>query len=272
MVKICAVVVTYYPDIEILKKNIYSFITYVDKVLIWENTPSIDRDKYRIEQDDKIEYCHGNINSISFGLNYAWNYSVSNKYTHLLTMDQDSEWENFSSFLDKTVFNPQAPVGIMGPSVNDENHNTDFFCKVLITSGMLVPIWVLNSLKGYNENFEIDGIDSWLCCLARERGIGTYCVRGCKLVQKFGNLHQIEVGGAKFSTLDYSSKRLYEIYKSYIVLWRRFELPEELKTQLYHYLFGKWLIKILFGERDRKNKFIQIIKGIRDGFKYKLEQ
>ena len=79
-------------------------------------------------------------------------------------------------------------------------------------------------------------------------------------------------GGAKFSTLDYSSKRLYEIYKSYIVLWRRFELPEELKTQLYHYLFGKWLIKILFGERDRKNKFIQIIKGIRDGFKYKLEQ
>lgn len=39
MKRILVILVTYKPEEEILKRNIEAFIDYVDKILIWENTP-----------------------------------------------------------------------------------------------------------------------------------------------------------------------------------------------------------------------------------------
>ena len=44
--RILAIVVTYYPEKELLKKNISAFIDHVDKVLIWENTPEQEKLNY----------------------------------------------------------------------------------------------------------------------------------------------------------------------------------------------------------------------------------
>ena len=88
--KILAIVVTYYPEKNLLKKNINAFIEYVDKVLIWENTPESEKLSFRFIHDEKIEYCGDGINSISHALNYGWKYAKRNGYDYLLTMDQDS--------------------------------------------------------------------------------------------------------------------------------------------------------------------------------------
>ena len=69
--KILAIVVTYFPEKELLEKNISAFINDVDRVLIWENTPDEKKLEYRFIDNSKIEYCGDGINSISHALNYA---------------------------------------------------------------------------------------------------------------------------------------------------------------------------------------------------------
>ena len=103
MKKILAIVVTYYPERDLLEKNISAYIEYVDKVLIWENTPEEYKLQYRFVEHKKVEYCGDGINSISHALNHAWKYAIENGYDYLLTMDQDSLWADFSSFLNNTI-------------------------------------------------------------------------------------------------------------------------------------------------------------------------
>jgi len=52
--KILAIVVTYFPEKDLLEKNISAFIDYVDKVLIWENTPEKQRLQYRYTNTQKL--------------------------------------------------------------------------------------------------------------------------------------------------------------------------------------------------------------------------
>ena len=53
-VKIVSVIVTFYPEKELLQANISRFIDYVDKVLIWENTPEPHKRSYRFLFNDKM--------------------------------------------------------------------------------------------------------------------------------------------------------------------------------------------------------------------------
>ena len=112
MNKILAIVVTYYPEKELLERNVQAFIDHVDKVLIWENTPSPDKLDYRFIEHEKVVYYGDGINSISRALNYAWEYANENGFDYLLTMDQDSYFENFDYYVSKTVLSSEAPEGI----------------------------------------------------------------------------------------------------------------------------------------------------------------
>jgi len=266
--KILAIVLTYYPEKDVLIKNVTSFADYVDKIILWENTPEKDKNDYRFVNRENVEYCGNGINSISIALNYALRYANENGYDYLLTMDQDSVWENFGDYINKTIYNASAPLGLYGPCINGESYEEDFHPKELITSGMLAPICVLNKIGGYNELFTIDGIDSWLCCIAKELGYGSYVVCGCNLKQQFGKLHQSSFLWFSFLTLDYPAWRLYEVYKSYVIILRRFKGTVNLKKHFWRNLMGKDLIKIILVEQEKIKKLNYIIRGIKDGLIY----
>lgn len=274
--RILAIVVTYYPEKELLYCNISAFIDYVDKVLIWENTPRRDSESYRYINDEKVEYCGDGVNSISHALNYAWHYAKDNGYDYLLTMDQDSVWVNFSDFLNKTIYNPNAPYGLYGPTiddgVNDRSYDDDFHCHDIITSGMLIPINLLNEIGGYGEFLKIDGVDFYLCYRAMELGYGVYTVKNCFLKQQFGNYGFAKFLNHSFTTYRYSATRLYEIYKSQIIMLRRFHTTEEFRRNFWKNRMIKWPFKILFGEDDKVNKFKAIIKGIFAGLFFNLKE
>lgn len=269
---ILVIIVTYFPNKDLLLKNIGAFIDHIDKVLIWENTPDSKKHIYRYISHEKVEYCGDGINSISHALNYAWSYAIDNSYKYLLTMDQDSIWNNFPLFLKETIFNSEAPEGIYGPVVNDEKYEEKFHPKILITSGMLVPVKILTETNGYNEDFIIDGVDSWFCYTAMEKGYNSFCIKGCYLLQNFGNFHGVSFLGYTFKTLDYPPRRLYEIYKSYIALSRRFKLTNEYKKQFLLYLMFKWPIKIILVENNKIKKIESIIKGIMAGVSYNMKK
>ena len=115
--RILAIVITYYPEKELMEKNVSAFIDDVNKVLIWENTPESDKLKYRFIEHEKVEYCGDGINSISHGLNYGWHYANNGGYDYLLTMDQDSILINFAAMKEYVKSHIYERI-IIGPSLN----------------------------------------------------------------------------------------------------------------------------------------------------------
>ena len=273
--KILAVVVTYYPEENLLKKNINAFIDYVDKVLIWENTPGSEKLSFRFIHDEKIEYCGDGINSISHGLNHAWHYAQDNGYDYLLTMDQDSVFENFQ-YLKKYGEEHFGEKIILGPCYNidkiiiDEN-NSAIKTEVLITSGSLVCVSVLDKLGGYDEKLAIDGVDSDLCFRANRKGIYSYRVENCNLVQRFGEPEYKHFFGKKILLSSYSAKRLESILKAHIYLIRKHkDMSKEVKKYIIrHYIIERIRDIVLF-ENDKFNKILSMIKGIVKGLLVKI--
>lgn len=272
--RVLAVVVTYFPDKDLLKKNVSSFFNYVDKILVWENTPIEKAKEFRCLSNAKIEYCGDGNNSISHALNYAWHYAADNDYDYLLTMDQDSVWDDIGVYFSTTIFNSMAPYGVYGPtiddSLNDRSYQDEFHCHDIITSGMLIPVKILNHVGGYNEEFKIDGIDAYFCYSAMNLGYKVYTVKGCILRQQFGNYGFTSFLNHKFTTYNYSASRLFEIYKSQIIIMRRFHVTSEYKRNFWKNRILKWPIKIMLGEQDKLAKMMAICRGTVAGLNYRV--
>ena len=93
MNRILAVVIAYYPDMELLSENMNAFVDHVEKVLVWDNTPDGDKElaNQELPGKEKTERVgEGENKGISYVLNWAWHYAVEHGYDYLLTMDQDS--------------------------------------------------------------------------------------------------------------------------------------------------------------------------------------
>ena len=230
--KILAIIVTYYPEKELLVKNVSAFINHVDKVLIWENTPHGDSEKYRYIQyantvtndanNAKIQYCGDGVNSISHALNYAWHYAKDNGFDYVLTMDQDSVFVDFKSYLAATIYNSSAPKGIWGPNAYNFTYTGFRENEKMFTSGMLMKTDLLSQLGGWNELFAIDCVDDELCLKAGRLGIGKYILGDVKLEHRLGNPNVVYFRGRKIILRNDNPNRLYSIYKSHVLMCRLF--------------------------------------------------
>lgn len=273
--RILAIVVTYFPEKEMLKNDIEAFVNDVDKVLIWENTPDAKRKEYRFVNHPKAEYCGDGVNSISHALNYAWHYAMANGYDFLLTMDQDSVFVNFKQYVESTVLNKQSPIGIWTPSFAEINaqipSEKDKFSEIIdgITSGMLQSISVITRIGGWNESFTIDCVDTDYCLHARRVGVVTYRVGGAFLVHRLGNPKAVSFLVWKPTILNYSAGRYYSIYRNFVLLTRMYKEQTDYKPLSFWYSRIKWIACL---EEHGLKKLVYILAGIVSGKLCKLPQ
>ena len=265
--RILSIIVTYFPDKVYLEKSIHSFLSNVDEIIVWENTPLDRRAQYRFVSDSKIRYMGEKANSITHALNYAWKYAVENKYDYLLTMDQDSVWENFDGFLQQTIYNPSCPPGIWGPNLNTYGDTSTCYSEVryLINSGMLQSIDTINKVGGWREDFRIDAFDIEYCYHAKELGIKCYRVGGYKLEHTLGNPSVKRVFGKQLHLLNYSPTRLYEIYRNHIIVIRKYKETKVLKRNFLRFWIKNHLLAVLLGESNKVKKLSAIFRGVFSG-------
>lgn len=271
MNRILAIVVTYYPEKELLEKNISAFIEDVDRVMIWENTPAKDKLAYRFIAHEKVEYCSDGVNSISHALNYAWQKARQSGYDYVLTMDQDSVWADFHAYIEQTVNNPKAPAGIWGPNAyEDVDLNGIQEYDKIITSGMLLKVEFIDQVGGWNEFFPIDCVDDDFCLRANRKGIRCYVFGMCRLHQQFGTPKTVSFLGHS-AIINYDSpKRLYSIYKYHVILARLFPESKSARSELLGY--WKRLIKwYVIGGANPLRNFLAIFSGIISGLFIKYE-
>lgn len=261
---ILAIIVTYFPEKELLEENVKAIIDNVDKVLIWENTPPEKCADYRFVRHEKVEYCGDGINSISHALNHAWQYAKAGGYDHLLTMDQDSCFMNFPYYLKQTVLNENAPEGIYTPPIKEKKIeiNADFVeIDRPITSGMLIPVALIDKIGGWDEEFQIDSVDDEFCLHAHTLGIRIYVVKDIVMQHRLGNPETRNFLGHTITLRNYPPSRLYAFYRNNVILAKKYPqfayVREDLKENL-----KKQTIWIILLEHNRIRKVSSIIRGL----------
>lgn len=265
--RILAVVILYNPDSKLLIKNLHGVAPYVDHILLWQNSKVDQNAVSGIPFSEKFEWVGDSENKgISTALNYARSYAVENGYDFLLTMDQDSVFVGFDNYISNIVGSDQ-PAGIYGPGVNwmafsGTLRNFDF----PITSGMLVPVDILNKLGGYRPDFFVDGIDLDFTLRAKQQGIPVYLVGDCVLLQQYGVAKSKRILFKTVSIDSHSPARLYEMYKNLNILLAEHPVPEW--KLHYRQMWGlKNILKRIVVEDDRLSICRAILKGIKDGKK-----
>lgn len=270
--RILAVVVTYYPERELLERNIHAFIDHVDKVLIWENTPEADRLQYRYIENEKVEYHGAGVNSISRALNFAWYYARKHDYAYLLTMDQDSVFEDFAYYVGRTIDCAEAPEGIWTPQINQQDTNGDYEeINMPITSGMLSPLKFITEIGGWNEFFTIDSVDDEFFLKAHLQGVKKYRVKGVNLIQRYGTPNTVRWLGHELVLRNDGPERLKSIYKNKVMLIKTNPKVSYLREEFFHY-WPKVIILTLFFEQNKFRKIWAIFCGLWSGLTGKISE
>ena len=267
--KVLAAIITYYPEFNLLKKNIDSIRNDVDMIIIWENTPENDKYSYRYyDNTDKILYKGaGNNVGISKALNVILDYSFQNGYNYIVIMDQDSYWINFPLYKTSVIKKNSEEKCLIGPITQTHNimikENEGIKeCRWLINSGMMAPVNLLKELGGFNEHFFVDGVDIELCLYAKRKGFNCYHNYEGRLVHRVGKQIDVVFGGRKRQIIYYNSKRILEILRNHIILYRLFGVND-----LYYITKGytKNFVLSLIIKGDRYGRLMAIFKGLYNG-------
>ena len=267
-----SIIVVYNPKVDLLVKDICSFIKNVDLLIIWQNSVLSDDVREYISSLGNIIFAGNGINQgIPTALNFALSYAIKNGYDYLLTMDQDSVLENFDNYKNTVIKKNQEKTCIVGAyqTFLESKLSEDIFSeyKWVITSRTIFPIRLLNEIGGFETSFFIDTVDIEVCIRARKYGYKCYICRTGKLIQKYGVKHTIKMLNKTINYVVYSPDRIYGIFRNLTMLlitYRKKEISYELFT------FSFIVIKsAVFEKRNRTKSLLAMLFGIIDGIRQK---
>lgn len=267
MMKLLAIAVTYYPD-EFARRNILAYIDSVDRLIVWENTPEKDREKYRIdleEYQDKVEVMGDGLNHfIAYPLNRAAEYAITHGYTHILTMDQDSLFIDFAKYKEqicKLIDDPTICCYCANPNekLSTEREITETLLP--ITSGSIYSLEAFKTIGYFREDYAIDAVDTEYSIRAKTKGFHTILLTNAHLLQEYGAPTKSKLG---FISSNYSALRTYYIIRNQLYLRREYPDYFSIKELIVN-IIVKGTIKVLLHEKNKFSKIWARVKGIHHG-------
>lgn len=271
MKTILGAIITYNPNLDLLKKNIASFIDSVNAVIIIDNGSKTIEELFCLESG-KIKVLSNEFNlGIADGLNRGLLYAQENQFDFILTMDQDSFFES-ETVPDLLLGFKNDTTAIVCPSLKDMNsHHFDTVSEeyaeifTAITSGCLCNVGILQSVGGFDSKMFIDYVDFELCLRLQKNGFKIIQSRqsvlchhlGESKIRYFLGMPIICTNHSPLRRFYYARNKIY-IYKKYFFVFPLFVLRDILS-------FGKTIVSILFFEKLKMAKIKMIIKGIWQG-------
>jgi rhamnosyltransferase len=175
--KIAACVVLYNSQ-QSVEQHISSYINYVGKAYVIDNTETKDRPyQFSSVHQPKTTFIHDRKNEgIAKRLNQACTLAINEGFEYLLTMDQDSYFDESSIGLYLQCienFDKKKQVSMFG--VNYENQTQKESCdfvnvKSLITSGSIINLNSYEQIGEFDENLFIDLVDTEYCFNSIQKG------------------------------------------------------------------------------------------------------
>ncbi|RYF26877.1 MAG: hypothetical protein EOO42_00190 [Flavobacteriales bacterium] len=274
--RLAAVIVVYNPDIDFLNRNILSLIGQVDHLLLYQNSFLTGEDLSNKYENLSLLGNGENV-GIAAALNRAVEWAEINLFTHLLTLDQDSNFNgnDLIRFRSLIEHEKMPDIGIYCPNIDNrgkllvEKEQSVMEVRDSITSGSIFPLETFKVCGGFEENLFIDAVDYEYCYrIFINSNLKTVVYPDIILKHEVGYPTRIRFG---FTTDNYSAFRTYFIVRNQLIIWRRypklFQPSYKITLVKIHIIFR--FIKIILGEEDKINKLKSIVRGIYHGLKNK---
>lgn len=269
--RIIASVITFHPDFDKLKHNINTYAQSVEKVIVFRNS---DEDLSFLETifPNLILLGDGNNSYIAKALNTIVQYCIQNHYDYLLTMDQDSSFNSFDSFITCVEQNLSPNVVCYAPALSWFKKPKDCASvsptKSAITSGSIMYVPIVKQLGGFREDYKIYEVDLEFCYWARENG---YTIL---LFYDFVLNHNLGYQSKpiwKFSVWNYSPSSYYFLFRNRIWMQREYSsFKEHIKMMWWTIIL--YIPGILLGEKHKCKKIGYIIKAFIEGYTARVQK
>lgn len=265
--KLAAVVVIYHPDIQNVVVNISAFANGVDYLVVWDNseTPS-NLDLLQLLVPDIVLHQEGKNVGLTTAYNQAIQMAQTQGCTHLMTMDQDSTFENFSEYRRHLDAFADPMVGIFTCPINHDIAQSGYRETTVCQSGSVYLMEMLRHIGGFREDLFIGMVDAEMSLRALEKGYKIYQVAGCNLIHRVGAGRKVRFLGRRVEVSDYSPLRHYYDSRNRILLWHEFPYDYAFRHKVRHIWSRiKLMTKISFFECSKTAKIKAILRGTWNG-------
>jgi rhamnosyltransferase len=273
---VCAIIVTYNPDMEELEGNINAIVDQVGAVCIVDNSTQIEKQKQLIKferSNIKIIINKENL-GIALAQNLGIKWAINSKYNYFFLLDQDSKAEPLTITNLKEQYHLLRSKGLkvacVGPVAfdRDKSDNSAYnqvtgdsnivMVNETLSSGMLLEMSVLEKVGMLEEDLFIDLVDYEWCWRARELGYSTFITNNVKLPHRLGE-NRYQVLGVNVGIP--APVRHYYQYRNTINLIRRRYVPLKFKVKYVFYLPFKFFFYSFFAGQNLL-RIKMMIKGI----------
>jgi rhamnosyltransferase len=282
--KISAVIVLYNPVIEEIILNIRSYLL-VEKIYVIDNSEEKNSHIQKIlkEESCKIEYIANKENlGIAKALNIACQQAIIDGYEWILTMDQDSQFLNFTHFLScaKKIIHQEKDIAIITPNHSHltmpDTKGCDYIDKkeIVITSGNLVNLQIYQEINGYEEEFFIDMVDYDFCLKILEKNYKILFLSNHYILHELGTIYKRKnlITQKVKEKIEHPPLRIYYNTRNTLYLITKHKSVPFLKT--INILFIHEITKIVLYEDQKIKKIYAKLLALKDfiiGRKGKIE-
>lgn len=286
------VIVTYHPDPTILEKLLESLAPQVAGGIIINNGPQLSLDIKTIQSFgftvSEMTHNIGVAGAVNRGIEWARKDGAS----HVILFDQDStptpdmvkKLEDSFYELESKGFSPAA----VGPSYEDRRtgrvakalvadtqkkykmmlppEQGFFEVDMLITSGCLIPLSVIDKIGGMRVDLFIDHVDMEWCFRARSLGFKTFLVGDAYLQHCIGD-RILKI--LTRSIIIHSPVRHYYMIRNGIALQRVPHMTKKWRFNISLTLIKQFFFYSIFLP-ERRKRIPLMLRGIRDGLSGRL--
>ncbi|WP_214849808.1 glycosyltransferase family 2 protein [Exiguobacterium sp. s138] len=275
--KICAVIVTYNPDLDVLKKLTESIGKQVSKIVIVDNGTKEDIRKV-IKSTSNLEILLMNKNlGIAEAQNIAVKNNFDNEITHFIFFDQDSlPNSNLVSTLikdSKVLIEKNINIGVIGPKFVDSRNNFTYSKSdvieektLIISSGSLISKETFRKVGLMNKSFFIYHVDTEWCFRALNSGFRNFMSGNALMKHTIGE-NSKKIWFFKWINISiHSPKSHYYIVRNSLVMMSYKEIP--FKWKIKYFLKNIFFVGfyIFLGE-NVKEYILEMYKGFNDGLR-----
>lgn len=269
--QVCAVVVTYNPDVDIIKFVLDSICCQVNNVIVVDNASAISVDSLIDCENSKIELIKVAEN---IGLAAAQNIAISKAKeqgaSHFILFDQDSLiGDGFIDALcecEKALISSGNKVAAVGPSFFDPVsgklypatlYKGPFIKRIdlseepvqatfIIASGCLIRMNVLDDVGFMRDELFIDYIDVEWSLRAQAKGYGVYIAPKARMAHTIGD-KRVSICGRTISV--HSPIRRYYLFRNSFYMLKLSYAPFGYKLRELIFNFFRLLVSLFMSEQ-----------------------
>lgn len=288
--RVCAVVVTYRPDVALLRKALAAIRPQVDALLLVDNAtdcPRFHALKDEASASGLAVHVEPENRGLAAGFNRGIDHARASGCDYVLLLDQDSipAPGMVAALRDAhRALSAARSVAAVGPCFIDPRDGAvapfvrigfpfnrkqvaaagqRVACDFLISSGCLIPLAIIDDVGAMDATLFIDNVDLDWCFRARARGHALYGIADARMQHSIGDAVRTS-RLTRTQVFIHSPARLYYLMRNRLLLYRRVHTPATWIAQDMPRLLAKFLRMAVFVGPRRANA-AAMLRGIRDG-------